>query len=65
MLNVTHYQRNANQNLNEVANGHHQKVHRVWRKGNPVTLLVGMQTGTATTENGVEMPLKSGNRTAI
>ena len=24
---------------------------RVWRKGNPLTLLVGMQTSTATMEN--------------
>ena len=35
---------------------------RVWRKGNPVTLLVGMQTGTATMENSVEIPE---NRTAV
>ena len=45
--------RNANQNYNEVSphtsqNGHHQKIYkqemleRVWRKGNPHTLLVGM-----------------------
>jgi len=58
MLNITHYQRNANQNHNEVAshtsqNGNHQKVYkewmleRVWIKGNPLTLLVGMQTSTA------------------
>ena len=26
---------------------------RVWRKGNPLTLLVGMQTSTATMENSV------------
>ena len=26
-------------------------LERVWRKGNPLTLLVGMQTSTATTEN--------------
>ena len=38
---------------------------RVWRKGNPLTLLVGMQTSTATMENSVEIPLKTGNRTAI
>ena len=25
----------------------------MWRKGNPVTLLVGMQVGTATLENSV------------
>ena len=67
MLNITHYQRNANQNHNEVSshtgqNGCHQKVYkikileRVWRKGNPLILLVGMQTGTATMENSVEIP---------
>ena len=43
-------------------NGHHQKFYkqqmleRVWRKGNPLALLVGMQTGTATKENSVEIP---------
>ena len=30
-------------------------LERVWRKGNPLTLLVGMQTGTATMENSVEI----------
>ena len=29
---------------------------RMWRKGNPLTLLVGMQTGAATLENSVEIP---------
>ena len=29
-------------------------LERVWRKGNPLTLLVGMQTSTATMENRVE-----------
>ena len=29
---------------------------QVWRKGNPPTLLVGMQTSTATMENSVEIP---------
>ena len=33
-------------------------LERVWRKGNPPTLLVGMQTSTATMENSVEIPLK-------
>ena len=28
-------------------------LERVWRKGNPLTLLVGMQTRTATMENSV------------
>ena len=32
------------------------KFWRVWRKGNPLTLLVGMQTSTATMENSVEIP---------
>ena len=34
-------------------------LERVWRKGNPLTLLVGMQTSTATMENTVEIPLKT------
>ena len=29
-------------------------LERVWRKGNPLTMLVGMQT--ATVENSVEIP---------
>ena len=41
------------------------KWERVWRKGNPLTLLVGMQTSTAAMENSVEISLKTGNRTAI
>ena len=31
-------------------------LERVWRIGSPVTLLVGMQTSTATMENSVEIP---------
>ena len=75
MLNITHYQRNANQNHNEVPshasqNGCYQKVYkqmleRVQRKGNPFTLLVRMKTSTATMENSEEIPEKPGNRTAI
>ena len=76
MLNITHYQRNANKNHNEVPsqasqNGCYPKVYkqemleRVWRKGNPLTLLVGMQTSTATMGNSVEIPQKTGNRMAI
>ena len=30
-------------------------LERVWRKGNPLTLLVGMQTSTATMENSAEI----------
>ena len=66
MLNITHYQRNAHQNHNEVPlhasqDGCYPKVYkqqmleRVWREGNPLTLLVGMKTSTATIENSVEI----------
>ena len=34
-------------------------VERVWRKGNPLPLLVGMQTSTANMENSVEIPSKT------
>ena len=40
-------------------------LERVWRKGNSLTLLVGMQTSIATMECSMEIPLKTGNRTAI
>ena len=33
-------------------------LERVWRKGDPLALLVGMQTSTATMENSVEIPLQ-------
>ena len=32
------------------------KCYKEWRKGNPLTLLVGMQTNTATIENSEEIP---------
>ena len=75
-LNIERYQRNANQNHNEVPfhasqNGCDPKVYKqemldmVWRKGNPCTLLVGMQTNTATMKNSVEIFLKTGNRIDI
>ena len=32
------------------------KCWRVWRKGKPLTPLVGMQTSTATMDNSVEIP---------
>ena len=77
MLNIIHYQRNANQNHNEVPS------HSRWsewlrskslqainagegvEKGNPLILLVGMQTSTATMENSEKIPLKIANRTAL
>ena len=34
---------------------------RMWRNGNPLALLVGMQTGVATLENSVEVPQKVKN----
>ena len=52
MLNITHYVRNANQNCSEILphtsrNSHYQKIYkqsmlgRVWRKENPLALIVG------------------------
>ena len=38
---------------------------RVWRKGKPLTLLVGVQTGAATQENSMEVPQKIENRTTL
>jgi len=46
----------------ESLNDYHQKFHkqqmleRVWREGNPPTLLVGMQIGTVTVENRRGVP---------
>ena len=37
----------------------------VWKKGNSLALLVGMQIDTATMEDGMEIPLKTGNKTTI
>ena len=31
-------------------------LERVWRKGNSLTLTVGMQTDTTTMENSMEIP---------
>ena len=52
MVCITNYQKNANQNYNELPphtdhNNHHQKTYKpmlekVWRKGNPLTLLVAI-----------------------
>ena len=36
-------------------------LERMWRKGNPPTLLVGMSIGTTTMENSIEVPQKTIN----
>ena len=38
---------------------------RVWRKGSPLTLLVGMQISAATMKNSGRMPQKNKNRVVI
>ena len=64
---ITNYKRNANQNYSEISphssqNGYHQKIHkqymleRVGREQNLPTLLIGMEIGTATVENSMEIP---------
>ena len=74
MLSTTSHQTNANSNHNEVPShtvksGQHKQINkqmleRMRRKGNPSTLLVGMQTGEATVENSIEFPQKTKNGTA-
>ena len=70
MLNITHHQRNVNQNHNEILphtcqkgqNQNHEKQQvlvRMWRKKNPLVLLVGMQTHEIAVENRVGVPQKS------
>ena len=38
---------------------------RMWRKGNPCTLLVGIETGAATVGSGMEGSQKTEKRTNI
>ena len=38
-------------------------LERMWRKENPLTLLVAMQTDTSTMENSIEISLKTKNKT--
>ena len=65
-----------NQNYNKLLpqtsqNGYYQKIYkqkmleRMWRKGNPPALLVGMYIDTATMENSMEIPLKTRNKTTM
>ena len=75
MLSITSHQRDANSNHNEVRShtsqsGQHKQIHkqmleRMWIKGNPSALLVGMQTGEATVENSMEFPQKTKNGTSL
>ena len=44
-------------------NSRDQVLVRMWRKGNPFALLVGMQTGAATVESSVEFHQKTKNGT--
>ena len=38
---------------------------KVWRKGNPPTLLVRLLAGAANMENSMEVPQKTKNQTTI
>ena len=49
--------------INKLTN--EQVLVRMWKKGNPSALLVGMQTGAATVENGMEFPQKTKNETGF
>ena len=40
-------------------------LERMWRNGNPLALLVGMQIGAVTLENSVEVPQKIKNRPTL
>ena len=51
--------------LVRVANINKQVLERMWRKGNPSALLVGMQTGATTMENSMEFLQKTKNGTAF
>ena len=42
-----------------------QVLARLWRKGNPSTLLVGIQTGAATVRHSMEFPQKAKNGIAF
>ena len=37
----------------------------MWRKGNPIALLMGMQIDAATMKNSMEFPQKIKNKTAL
>ena len=45
--------------------GQEDLLEKMWRKGNPPTLLVGMKVDAAMVENSMEVPQKTINRIAI
>ena len=57
--------------LHTSQNGHHkqsnkqQVLERMWRKGSPSALLVGLQTGATTMANSMEFPQKNENESAF
>ena len=75
MLSIISHQRDANDNHNEVPShtsqsGQHKQINkqmleRMWRKGNPSALFMGMYTGEATVENSMEFTQKTKNGTAL
>ena len=76
MLNVAPYQGNTNQDHTQISphasqGGQNEQIRilymlvRMWSNGNPLALLVGMQTGAATLENSVEVPQKIKNRPTL
>ena len=52
-------------------NGHHKQMNkqqvlvRLWGKGNPSALLVGMQTDVVSVENSMEFPEETKNGIAL
>ena len=76
MFKIISHQGNSNQNHSKIPpytseNGKNRQgkkqqiLERMWRKGNPLTLLVGIQVSTATLENSMEVPPKNKNRTTL
>ena len=76
MLSITSLQRDANENHSEIPlhtseNGQHKQsnkqqiLEKMWRKGNPSALLVGMQTAAATVGNSTGFPQKKKKGTAF
>ena len=76
MLSIASHERDANENHNEIPlltgeHGHHKQINkqqvleRMWRKGNPNVLLVGMQAGAASVESSMEFPQKTKSGTAF